>query len=76
MRTSGFYRIPVMPARIKALVLAQLGFFQIVWHRIGELNLQLLQRRFTTGLQAKYVAVVLRMTAQAPNQAAVRCSLA
>ena len=34
---------PIMPAWIEILVLAQLGFFQVVRHGIGQLNLQLLQ---------------------------------
>ena len=45
----------MVPEGIKTLVLAQFSFLQVVWNRIGKLNLQLLQRRFTTGLQIQAV---------------------
>ena len=35
-----------MPSPVEVLVFAEIGFFQIVWQRVGKLDLQLLQRRF------------------------------
>jgi hypothetical protein len=44
-----------MPARIQFLVFRQLGGFQVVWHGIGKLNLQLLQRGFFAVLLVEFV---------------------
>ena len=42
MRASSFHGLPVMPTWIEVLVLAELGFFEVIGEGIGKLNLQLL----------------------------------
>ena len=44
-----------MPTRIQFLVFRQLGGFQFVWHGIGKLHLQLLQRGFFAVLLVEFV---------------------
>ena len=53
----GLDRLPILPFGGKILVFGQARFLQIIGQGIGQLNLQLLQRRFVVGLRIQTIEI-------------------